>query len=96
MILQSKRSDGDPGDVSVLKKSRRELFAQSLAKGMPAIRAYAFSGYKPDRGAACRLSANVSIRVRVNALLERAAERTLVTVERVTAELEEVRQLALA
>jgi hypothetical protein len=63
---------------------------------MPAIRAYEAAGYKPDRGAACRLSANVSIRARLTELLEKAAERTLVTVERVTAELEEARQLALA
>jgi phage terminase small subunit len=42
------------------------------------------------------LSANVSIRARLNALLVKAAERTLATVERVTAELEEARQLALS
>ena len=50
----------------------------------------------PDRGAACRLSANVSIRARLNELLEKATERTLVTVERATAVLEEARQLAMS
>jgi len=81
--------------MSILKNPRRELFAQFLAKGMPAIRAYVVAGYKPDRGAACRLSANVSIRARLNELLEKAAERTLVTIERVTTELEEARRLAM-
>ena len=81
--------------MSILKNPRRELFAQSLAKGIPAIRAYVVAGYKPDRGAACRLSANVSIRARLNELLEKAAERTLVTIERVTTELEETRRLAM-
>jgi phage terminase small subunit len=82
--------------MPVLKNAKHELFAQALAKGMSAIRAYEAAGYKPDRGAASRLSANVSISVRLNELLEKAAERTLVTVERVTAELEQARQLAMS
>jgi hypothetical protein len=81
--------------MPILENPRREAFTQALARGMPAIRAYAVAGYKPDRGAACRLSANVSIRARLNELLEKAAERTLVTIEKVTAELEEARQLAM-
>lgn len=81
--------------MPVLKNAKHELFAQALAKGMSAIHAYEAAGYKPDRGAASRLSANVSIFVRLNELLEKAAERTLVTVERVTAELEQARQLAM-
>ena len=36
--------------MPVLKNAKHELFAQSLATGMPAIRAYAVTGYKPDRG----------------------------------------------
>jgi len=79
----------------LLKNAKHELFAQALAKGMPAIQAYAVAGYKSDRGAACRLSANVSIRARLNELLEKAAQRTLVTIERVTTELEEARRLAM-
>jgi hypothetical protein len=82
--------------MSVLNNTKHELFAQALAKGMSAIRAYRAARYKPDRGAACRLSANVSVRARLNELLEKAAERTLVTVERVTAELEEARELAMS
>ena len=82
------------GEMPVLKNVRREVFAQALAKGMPAIRAYEAAGFKPDRGAASRLSANDSVRARVNELLEKAAE-TLVTIESVTTELEKARQLAL-
>ena len=79
----------------VLKNAKHELFAQALSKGMSAIRAYKAAGYKPDRGAACRLSANVSVRARLSELLEKAAERTLVTIESVTEELDKARQLAL-
>jgi hypothetical protein len=82
-------------DIPVLKNAKHELFAQAPAKGMPAIRAYEEAGYKPDRGAACRLSANVSVRARLSELLEKAAERTLVTIKSVTEELEKARQLAL-
>ena len=82
--------------MSALKNAKHELFAQALAKGMPAVRAYASAGYVPDRGAACRLSANVSIRARLNELLTEAAKRTLVTIESVTEELERARQMALA
>lgn len=39
---------------------------------------------------------NVSIRARLNELLEEAAEQTLVTIEGVTAELEQARQLAMS
>jgi len=95
MTSGTEKVQSDRGEVLLLKNPRRELFAQSLAKGMPAIRAYTVAGYKPDRSAACRLSANVSIRARLHKLLEKAAVRTLVTVERVTTELEEARQLAM-
>jgi hypothetical protein len=63
---------------------------------MPAIRAYVVAGYKPDRGAACRLSANVSVRARPNELLEKAAEQTLVSIESVTEELENARPTRFA
>ena len=95
MILGAEKVQSDRTNVSLLKIPRRELFAQALARGMPAIRAYAVAGYKPDRVVACRLSANVSIRARLNELLEKAAQRTLVTIEMVTTELEDARQLAM-
>lgn len=57
-----------------LKNSRHEKFAQELFKGSTADGAYASAGYKPDRGAASRLSAKVNIRERVAELHEEAAQ----------------------
>jgi phage terminase small subunit len=64
--------------------ARHEKFAQELAKGAAQIEAYEAAGYKPDRGAATRLSAKVSVSARVEELKERAAERCVVTVEGIT------------
>ena len=67
--------------MSILSNPRHEKFAQGLAQGKPAINAYELAGYKPDRGAASRLSANVSIRTRVAELQGKAAESAIVTLE---------------
>lgn len=67
-----------------LKNARQERFAQELAKGCSQVEAYELAGYKPDRGAATRLSANVSVAGRVRELKERAAEKAVVTVENLT------------
>lgn len=63
-----------------LANAKHELFAQALAKGETATAAYEHAGYSPDRGAASRLSANVSIERRVAEILERAAVRAEITV----------------
>lgn len=49
--------------------------AQALAKGKTADDAYGDAGFKPHRGNAARLSANESIRARVDELLTRVAEK---------------------
>lgn len=67
-----------------LSNPKHERFAQALAKGETAVAAYEQAGYKPDRGAASRLSANVSIEGRVAEILDRAAERTEITVAGIT------------
>jgi phage terminase small subunit len=41
--------------MSVLKNPRHEAFAQALARGVPAAKAYVDAGYKPNRGNACAL-----------------------------------------
>jgi hypothetical protein len=64
-----------------LPNPRHEKFAQGLAEGKTAINAYEMAGYKPDRGAASRLSANVSIQARVAELQGKAAESAIVTLE---------------
>lgn len=79
-----------------LGKPRQERFAQELAKGKPASAAYVAAGYKESRPAASRLSTNVNVMKRVAELQERAADRTLVTVEKLTDELEQARMLAMS
>lgn len=63
--------------MPVLSNPRHERFAQELFKGKSAIEAYGDAGYSPDRGAATRLSANVSIVARVKELQETTAQRVI-------------------
>lgn len=80
--------------MPVLKNARHEAFAQALAKGKSATDAYSLAGYKSDRGAASRLSANVSIKARVTELQAKVAKKVEVTVESLSAELDEARGIA--
>lgn len=80
--------------MPVLPNQRHEAFAQALAKGKSAIDAHKIAGYKPDRGAASRLSAKVNIRARVEELLNRGAKKVEVTIESLSAELDEARGIA--
>lgn len=82
--------------MPVLKNARHEKFAQSLAKGKTADEAYTDAGFKPNRGNATRLKANESIASRVAELQAKGAERTLVSLESITNELEEARKAAMA
>jgi hypothetical protein len=77
-----------------LKNSRQERFAQELAKGKSQLDAYVAAGYKPDDGAACRLSGNVRVADRVAELKSRAAEKVVVTVADIAAQLDEDRAFA--
>ncbi len=70
--------------MTVLKNQRQELFAQAIAKGKTQLEAYTEAGYKPDDGAAARLSGNVRVKARVTELKERAAARTEITVAGIT------------
>ena len=81
--------------MPVLKNARHERFAQALAKGKTAIDAYREAGYKPDRGAATRLSANVSIRDRIAELQSKTVKKVEITVDSLAQELEEARAIAL-
>jgi hypothetical protein len=67
-----------------LSNPKHERFAQGLAKGLTQVEAYEEAGYKPDTGAAARLSVNVSLKARVAELQERAAIRTEITVASIT------------
>lgn len=82
--------------MPVLKNARHEKFAQARFEGKTADESYVAAGFKPHRGNASRLSANDSIVERVTELQSQGAERAAVSVESLTSELEEARQLAMA
>lgn len=82
--------------MPALTNAKHELFAQALAKGQTQIEAYTFAGYKPDDGAAARLSGNVRVKARVAELLDRAAIRTELTIADILDELEQARQIAIS
>ena len=77
-----------------LNNQRHERFAQELAKGKAQIEAYANAGYKPDDGAASRLSGNIRIRERVAELQERGVIRTEITIESLIREAGEIQDAA--
>jgi hypothetical protein len=81
--------------MAPLRNSKRERFAQELAKGKTADEAYAEAGYKPNRHNAARLTTNEHIRVRVAAIQERASKSVEITTQALAEELEQARQLAL-
>jgi phage terminase small subunit len=81
--------------MPVLKNAKHERFAQWLAKGKTATEAYAEAGYKPHDSNAARLSGNDRIQARLAELQDRASIRVEVTVESLSAELDEARALAL-
>lgn len=81
--------------MPVLSNPRHERFAQELAKGRTQAQAYAEAGYKPSEPNASRLTRNDKVLARITELHERAAIRSEVTIASLTAELEEVRDLAI-
>ena len=70
--------------MPVLPNAKHERFSQELAKGKSQSEAYETAGYKPDSGAASRLSGNVSIQERVAEIMERGAIRAELSVASVT------------
>ncbi len=77
--------------MAILETQRWELFAQKLAVGEPAVRAYELAGFKPSRSNASRLSANDNVRRRVRELQETAARSAQVSIESLLGELEDAR-----
>lgn len=80
--------------MPVLDNAKHELFAQGLAKGLAAVRAYEEAGYQPNTSAASRLFANVSIAERVAELQSSAAAKTECTIADIAKQLDEDRTLA--
>jgi hypothetical protein len=60
-----------------LANRRHELFARSLAAGVPSLRAYEAAGYKPNNGSPYRLQENIRIKQRASELMQETAERAL-------------------
>jgi phage terminase small subunit len=79
---------------TMLTNPRREAFARELAKGKTQVEAYASAGYKSNDGHAARLAGNGRIKARVAELQGKAAERAVVTIETIAAQLDEDRRLA--
>lgn len=80
--------------MPVLANARHERFAQELAKGKTATEAYIIAGYKAHDGNAATLRGNQRVLERLAELQEKGAERALVTIESITRELDEDRELA--
>ncbi len=80
--------------MPALKNPRHEKFAQGLSRGLTADQAYQDAGFKANRGNAATLKANQSISDRVDELKEKAAERTVVTIDDIARQLDEDRQFA--
>jgi hypothetical protein len=80
--------------MPALENARHERFAQELAKGKTQLEAYTDAGYRPDDGAANRLSGNVRIQERVAEILEFAATRVEISVASVTENLARIAQKA--
>lgn len=80
--------------MPTLSNPRHERFAQELAKGKSASDAYVAAGYAQCRASASRLLTNANITSRVAELQERGAKRAEITLESLTAELNEALELA--
>lgn len=65
--------------MPALKNTRHEAFAQHRASGASADEAYSKAGFSPDRGAASRLSANISVQERIAELQNQTARKASMT-----------------
>ena len=80
--------------MAALKNPRRERLAQELAKGKTKTEAMQVAGYSDPRNST-RLTNNDEIARRVDELQERVAKKAEVTLETLTQELDEARNIAI-
>lgn len=73
--------------MPVLDNARHEIFAQEIAKGEPAYRAYATAGFAEHRSNFLRLSRDPKVRARIDEIKGRAAVRAEVSIAGVLNEL---------
>src|SRR6516165_4563883 len=77
--------------MPILENGRWELFAQALAKGETATKAYVLAGFKPSRTNAARLRSNERISARVLELQMAGAKSAEISVASLIEELEAAR-----
>lgn len=81
--------------MPALENVRWERFAQELAKGTSALAAYEIAGFKSGKQNSARLREREVIKARLAELQAPAVKKTLITIDTLTAELEEARLLAI-
>jgi hypothetical protein len=91
-----RRTPGSSMMTGPLRNTRQEAFCQLMATGSTNIAAYEAAGYKPDHGAASRLSSNVRIRARITELQATAARRAVITTETLIADAQRLQDAAEA
>ena len=70
--------------MPALSNAKHERFAQELAKGKSATEAYVLAGYAANDSNSARLNGNERVQERVAEILERAAQRTEITIAGIT------------
>lgn len=80
--------------VPTLPNTKHEKFAQGLARGISADKAYVEAGYSANRGNASRMTAIESMQARVKEIKAAGAIRAEVTIQSLLDELEGARLLA--
>ena len=81
--------------MPVLTNARHERFAQELATGTSAIKAYQLAGFQANYGNCIRLKGNERVLARVTELQAVAARKTEVPIESLVDEFDEARNIAL-
>lgn len=77
-----------------LRLPRHEAFVQHLVQGKTLTEAYELAGFRPSKKNAARLKARADVQARLAELQERAAEKVVVTVADIAAQLDEDRKFA--
>ena len=74
--------------MALLTNTRRERFAQEIAKGKTLIDAYEVAGYEPHDSNACKLANHPEVQARVSELIGKAAIRAEISVAQFTTDLQ--------
>ena len=82
--------------MPILKNQKHELFAQSLAAGASARKAYCDAGYEDSRKNAWRLKTNKDVIERVQEIQCNAARSTEVSIQSIFRELDDAMEVAKA